>query len=110
MLKLKPTSKSQTRSPTKSKSKKPQRRQRSSNPPAHSSRNQVPRHGSKQALVLDLLRRDGGATIAEVAHATGWQPHSVRGAISGTLRKKLRLVVDSENSSRGRIYRIRPHA
>jgi len=58
----------------------------------------------------NLLRRDGGATIAEVAHATGWQPHSVRGAISGTLRKKLRLVVDSENSSRGRIYRIRHHA
>ena len=110
MLKLKPASKSRARPSTKSKAKKPQRRQRSSNPPAHSGRNQAPRPGSKQALVIDLLRRDGGATIAEVAHATGWQPHSVRGAISGTLRKKLRLVVDSENSSRGRIYRIRHHA
>jgi hypothetical protein len=103
MLKLKPTSNSQTRIPTKSKSKKPQRRQRSG-------RNRAPRHGSKQALVLDLLRRDGGATMAEVAHATGWQPHSVRGVISGTLKKKLGLIVNSEKSGRGRIYRIRHHA
>jgi uncharacterized protein DUF3489 len=101
MLKLKTASKSQARTSTKSKSKKPQRRQRSG--PA-------PRHGSKQALVLDLLRRDAGATIAEVAHATGWQPHSVRGAISGTFKKKLGLVVNSEKSSRGRIYRIRHQA
>ena len=103
MLKLQPASKSQARTSTKSKSKKPQRQQRSG-------RNQRPRHGSKQALVVDLLRRDGGATIAEVAHATGWQPHSVRGAISGTLKKKLGLVVNSEQSSRGRIYRIRHNA
>jgi uncharacterized protein DUF3489 len=110
MLKLKTASKSQARTSTKSKSKKPQRRQRSSNPPAHSSRNQVPRLGSKQALILDLLRRDGGATIAEVAHATGWQPHSVRGAISGTIKKKLGLIVNSEKSGRGRVYWIRHHA
>jgi hypothetical protein len=109
MLKRKAPSKSQARSSTKAKSKaKPRRRQRSNNPPA--GRKQTPRPGSKQALVLDLLRRDGGATIAEVAHATGWQPHSVRGAISGTLKKKLGLVVNSEKSSRGRIYRIRHHA
>jgi hypothetical protein len=110
MLKVNPASKSQARRSTKSKSKKPQRQQRSSNPPAHSGRNQAPRPGSKQALVIDLLRRDGGATIAEVAHATGWQPHSVRGAISGTVKKKLGLVVNSEKSTRGRIYRIRHHA
>jgi len=103
MLKLKSASKPKSRPSTKSKAKKPQRRQRSG-------RNQAPKPGSKQALVLDLLRRDGGATIAEVAHATGWQPHSVRGAISGTLKKKLRLVVNSETSSRGRIYWIRDHA
>jgi transglutaminase/protease-like cytokinesis protein 3 len=103
MLNPRPASKLQARRSTKSKFKKPQRQQ-------SSGRKQAPRPGSKQALVLDLLRRDGGATIAEVAHATGWQPHSVRGAISGTLRKKLGLVVDSENSSRGRIYRIRDHA
>jgi transglutaminase/protease-like cytokinesis protein 3 len=103
MVKLQPASKSQARRSTKSKSKKPQPQQRSG-------RNQAPRHGSKQALVVDLLRRDAGATIAEVAHATGWQPHSVRGAISGTLKKKLGLIVDSEKSSRGRIYWIRHHA
>ena len=103
MLKLKPASKPQAHSSTKSKSKKPQRRQRSS-------RNQAPKPGSKQALVLDLLRRDGGATIGELAHATGWQPHSIRGAISGTIKKKLGLLVNSEKSSRGRIYRVRHHA
>ena len=103
MLKVKPAPKSQARNSTKSKAKKPQRRQ-------GSVRSRAPRHGSKQALVLDLLRRDGGATIAEVAHATGWQPHSVRGAISGTLKKKLGLVVNSEKSSRGRIYWIRHNA
>jgi hypothetical protein len=109
MLKRKAPSKSQARSSTKTKVKaKPPWRQRSSNPPA--GRNQTPRPGSKQALVIDLLRRDTGATVAEVAHATGWQPHSVRGAISGTLKKKLGLVVNSETSSRGRIYRIRDHA
>ena len=65
------------------------------------------RPGTKQALLIDLLKRKGGATIAEIGEATGWQPHSVRGAISGTLRKKLGLNVASESvDGRGRIYRI----
>jgi hypothetical protein len=65
--------------------------------------------GSKQALLVDLLRRKGGATIAETVKATGWQPHSVRGAISGALKKKLGLAVKSEKvEGRGRVYRIAP--
>ena len=65
------------------------------------------RSGTKQALLVDLLRRKGGAAIAEVVKATGWQPHSVRGAISGTLKKKLGLVVISGKvEGRGRVYRI----
>ncbi len=65
------------------------------------------RPGSKQALLVDLLRRKGGATIAEVVKATGWQPHSVRGAISGALKKKLGLAVASDKvEGRGRVYRI----
>ena len=65
------------------------------------------RSGTKQALLVDLLRRKGGATIAEVMKATGWQPHSVRGAISGNLKKKLGLAVVSDKvEGRGRVYRI----
>ena len=65
------------------------------------------RAGTKLALLLDLLQRKGGATIAEVMKATGWQAHSVRGAISGALKKKLGLAVASDKvEGRGRVYRI----
>ena len=61
---------------------------------------------SKQAEVIALLCRPEGATVAEVAAATGWQPHSVRGLFSGTLKKKLGLTLASKREERGRIYRI----
>ncbi len=65
------------------------------------------RPGTKQALLIDLLKRKKGATIDEAIAATGWQPHSVRGAISGTLKKKLGLAVTSEKPDDGpRRYRI----
>ncbi len=65
------------------------------------------RLGTKQALMIDLLKRKKGATIEKIVEATGWQPHSVRGAISGTLKKKLGLAVTSEKvGDRGRVYRI----
>ncbi len=65
------------------------------------------RPGTKQALLIDLLKRRNGATIDEAVAATGWQPHSVRGAISGALKKKLGLTVTSEAvEGRGRVYRI----
>ncbi len=66
-----------------------------------------PRAGTKQAVLIDLLKRKTGATIDDLVKATGWQPHSVRGAISGTLKKKLGLKVTSEpNEKRGRVYQI----
>jgi hypothetical protein len=49
---------------------------------------------SKKDLVLGLLQREDGATLAELMSATGWQAHSVRGFISGTLRKKLGLTIE----------------
>ena len=65
------------------------------------------RSGTKQSLLVDLLRRKQGATLTEVVKATRWQPHSVRGAISGTLKKKLGLAVTSGKvEGRGRVYRI----
>ncbi len=65
------------------------------------------RPGTKQALMIDLLKRKKGATIEEIVEATGWQAHSVRGAISGALKKKLGLMVTSEKPDDGaRRYRI----
>ncbi len=63
--------------------------------------------GSKIDGLIILLRRKTGATISEAMEATGWQAHSVRGAISGTLKKKQGLTVASEvEGARGRVYRI----
>jgi hypothetical protein len=65
------------------------------------------RDGSKQAQLIAMLRRAKGATVDEIAEALSWQPHTVRGAIAGALKKKLGLDVTSEmDEKRGRIYRI----
>ena len=54
-----------------------------------------------------MLRADGGATIEEIMAATGWQSHTVRGAIAGALKKKLGLEVSSvKDKGRGRVYRL----
>jgi len=54
-----------------------------------SSKEATARQGSKKAQVIELLRRPEGATLQALAHATGWQAHSVRGFLSGTLTKKM---------------------
>ena len=65
------------------------------------------RSGTKQAILIELLKRPKGATIEQMTAKTGWQAHSVRGAISGSLKKKLGLVVISEKPENGpRRYRI----
>jgi len=70
---------------------------------------QVPRAGSKLALLIAALRQSSGATIPDIMEVTGWQPHSIRGAMSGALKKKLGLLVVSEVvEGRGRVYRIAP--
>jgi hypothetical protein len=54
-----------------------------------------------------MLRAEGGATIAEIVEALDWRPHTVRGAIAGSLKKKLGLEVTSEKvEGRGRVYAI----
>ena len=64
------------------------------------------REGSKQALLVDMLKRPEGATIAQIVEATGWQPHTVRGAFAGALKKRLGLTVTSEKVEGTRVYRI----
>jgi hypothetical protein len=59
------------------------------------------RGGSKTAKVLDLLKRAGGATAKELIKVTGWQPHSVRGFLSGTVGKKMGLTVTSTKGEDG---------
>jgi predicted ArsR family transcriptional regulator len=68
----------------------------------------IMREGTKQKLIVDLLNRPDGATIAEMAEATGWQPHTVRGVLAGPLKKNLGLAVVSEKTDdRGRVYRTK---
>ena len=67
-----------------------------------------PRTGTKQARLVRMLEAKGGANIAEIVAATDWQAHTIRGAISGVLKKKLGLDVTSEKTgNRGRVYKIR---
>ena len=67
------------------------------------------REGTKQAQLIAMLERKEGTTIEQIVAATGWQPHTVRGAFAGALKKKLGLTVTSEKVvGRGRVYRIEP--
>ena len=61
---------------------------------------------SKQAQVIEMLRRRQGASVVAITKATGWQPHSVRGFLAGVVRKKLGLTLVSEKSGDERRYRI----
>ena len=62
---------------------------------------------TKKAIVLELLRREQGATIADIANATDWRNHSIRGFISGNVGKKMGIRIESgKNESGDRVYRI----
>jgi hypothetical protein len=68
----------------------------------------APRNGSKAAKILDLLKRPGGVTSKELQKASGWQPHSVRGFLSGTIGKKMGLTVTSTKGEDGeRTYSVK---
>jgi len=76
------------------------------------------RQDSKQALVIEMLKRPEGATIAQICEATGWQAHSIRGLFAGALKKKLGLTIVSEKiegpagtpGAGQRLYRIAEEA
>jgi hypothetical protein len=75
--------------------------------PKAAPKTRTPREGTKQATLIAMLRAPDGATIEEIMAATGWQSHTVRGAMAGALKKKLGLEVTSEKvENRGRVYRI----
>ena len=73
---------------------------------------------SKQALVIEMLKRPEGATIAQISEATGWQHHTIRGTFAGALKKKLGLAIVSEKiegpagtpGAGQRLYRIAEEA
>jgi hypothetical protein len=63
--------------------------------------------GSNAGIVLDLMKRKEGATLAQIAKVTDWQNHSIRGLVSGHVTKKLGLKVESTKTEAGeRTYRI----
>ena len=75
-----------------------------SSPPAAPPVASLPK--GKLGALIGLLKRPEGADVEEMMAATGWQAHSVRGAMSGALKKKLGLTIESEKSAAGRVYRI----
>ena len=101
MAKPKSKPKAATRS-TARKTSKPKSRARS----AHASSKPAPGPHTKHARIIAMLRTSAGATIASLVAATEWQQHSVRGFLAGVVRKKLGLNLVSEQTEKGRVYRI----
>jgi hypothetical protein len=98
----KPKSKPKT-SPRSTKAGKPAPRKRA----AVSSPRSAARSDTKHARIIAMLRKPAGATIAAIMTATDWQQHSVRGFLAGVVRKKLGLNLVSEQTDKGRAYRIK---
>jgi hypothetical protein len=68
----------------------------------------VPGKLTKKGTILDLLRRANGASLSELAEAAGWKPNSILGFLSGNLRKKMGLVIESSRQKgRERIYKVK---
>lgn len=67
----------------------------------------IKRGNSKQSVVIEMLQRPEGATIAQLCEVTGWQAHTVRGTFAGALKKKLGLHLTSDKTTGGdRVYRV----
>ena len=75
--------------------------------PAPASSRSAARPNTKHARIIAMLRMPTGTTIAAIMTATDWQQHSVRGFLAGVVRKKLGLNLFSEQTEKGRVYRIR---
>ncbi len=83
------------------------RKRKETNKPTKTAVAQPPNPSSKLGLVVAALSSRKGATIDDLIEATGWQAHSIRGAISGAIKKKMGLAVSSNAvEGRGRVYKI----
>lgn len=60
----------------------------------------------KLGVVVALMRRPEGATVAQMMEATEWQAHSVRGAMAGSLKRKHKLTITGTAGEGGKVYRI----
>jgi hypothetical protein len=94
----KPSARSSARKTTRPASRK--------RPAAASSRPRV-KPDTKHARIIAMLRTSAGTTIAAIVKSTNWQPHSVRGFLAGVVRKKLGLNLVSDQTDKGRVYRIK---
>jgi hypothetical protein len=82
---------------------KPAPRKRSATAPSRA----TARSDTKHARIIAMLRKSTGTTIAAIMAATDWQQHSVRGFLAGVVRKKLGLNLVSDQTDKGRVYRIK---
>lgn len=74
--------------------------------PPRKPKDRVERTGTKKAALIEMLKSSTGATLQEIVAATGWQPHTVRGAIAGSIKKMGYLVKTEAVGNRGRVYKI----
>ena len=102
MTKPKSKPKAASRSTARKTAKPVSRRQ-----PAPASSTSAARPSIKHARIIAMLRMPTGTTIAAIMTATDWQEHSVRGFLAGVVRKKLGLNLVSEQTDKGRVYRIK---
>lgn len=93
-----PKAKKETKAPTVPKAPKPARSEESTGP----------REGSKTARVVTMLKREGGATLEEIMAQMGWQKHTVRGFMAGTMKKAGYTVESFKSEAGARSYRINP--
>jgi Protein of unknown function (DUF3489) len=99
----KPKSKPKATRSTARKTAKPASRKRSAPAPSRP----TARAGTKHSRLIAMLRKPAGATIAAIMDVTDWQQHSVRGFLAGVVRKKLQLNLVSDQTDKGRVYRIK---